>query len=205
MQTELAALSAGTISPDTFFLRTRSEWERLAAYLLRRWPVPSAVAQEDVVQELMLAAWTAVHRYDPARGTTLKGFVVYNATDKAKKWVHKQRAAYRRDDGAPSRHALLLRLDDGETMQAAIDSYMEPEPAAQEEAAAIRQALAEGARAAGRFEAAIVASTLEHGFEGTVDQLVRDELFCVVNRCEDRAAVERLVRGIIVRAVGGKA
>ena len=79
-----------------FVRATRSTWEALAKYLLRRWRVGAWADQEDVVQDLLLGAWEVLWRYEPghANAPTLGGYVVYNALDKAKKrGVHHYRGA----------------------------------------------------------------------------------------------------------------
>ena len=108
MQRELALLRAGAIDFADFARRTHAHWDRMAAALMRRWPLPAGVERTDVVQELLLAAWDLVPRWDPERGPTLLHFVAWNASVRAKKWLHKQRNAKRRDDRSPSRHALAF-------------------------------------------------------------------------------------------------
>lgn len=104
MQAELEALRAGSISFEEFQSRTIDTWRRLAKYLLRRWPSPAGVDVDDLVQELLLAAWNFAPRFDAKRGSSLRSFIVFNACDKAKKWLHQQRNAYRRDDKSPGRY-----------------------------------------------------------------------------------------------------
>lgn len=123
MAEALSSLRAGTITFPAFQLRTKPDWQRLARWLLRRWDTPDGVEESDVVQELLLAAWTFVQKWDPAYGTTLSGYVVWNACDKAKKWIHTQRRAARRDDSAPSRHPVSfssLNLEDWQEEQLAV-------------------------------------------------------------------------------------
>ncbi len=108
MAESVAALRAGTISFPEFQRRTLTEWTRVARWLMRRWETPDGVEEHDVVQELLLAAWHFTPKWDPKYGTQLSGYVVWNACDKAKKWIHTQRRAARRDDSAPSRHPVSL-------------------------------------------------------------------------------------------------
>lgn len=91
-----------------FCKATANEWHRLARYLLRKWPTPAGVGVEDVEQELMVEAWRAFHRFDAERdnGKGIAGFVIWNATTHAKKWIHAQRGALRRSDKAQSRFPL---------------------------------------------------------------------------------------------------
>jgi len=88
-----------------FYRLAHPDLERIAKYLLRRWDVPEAVEVEDVVQELASAAWWAMQRWDPTLAT-LHEYVMFNMTDKAKKELHKQRNAYRRDGSAPGRYEI---------------------------------------------------------------------------------------------------
>lgn len=82
---------------------TAEVWRRFARYLCRRWKPPLGVNEVDVEQELKIAGWQAIERWDPSRGVRIDRFVRFQAIDKAKKWLHKQRDSYRRDGSAPSR------------------------------------------------------------------------------------------------------
>ena len=104
MREDLLALAERRISFDVFVSRTRQQWERLGRYLLRRWAAPGGVDLDDVVQELLLGVHVALPKFNPARGVDIRRYAVYNATDKAKKWLHRQRNAYRRDDKADGRY-----------------------------------------------------------------------------------------------------
>ncbi len=99
----LLALRCGRLSPDVFARRTHGLWTAQAKKLLQRWRGPVAVDVDDLRQELLLNAWIACGHWNPERGVTITRFVLYNAIDKAKKWLHQQRNAYRRDDKAPAR------------------------------------------------------------------------------------------------------
>lgn len=68
----------------------------MATYLARRWRPPSWLELEEIMQELMIGAWSAIWKWDPRRagpGQTLGSFVEWNAMDKAKKRLHKARGA----------------------------------------------------------------------------------------------------------------
>ncbi len=108
MHEELALYERGEITFGEFERRTREAWMRLASGLLRHWKAGCDVSVEDLYQELLVAAWRFVPKFDPARGVSLRDFVVYNACDKAKKWLHKRRNAYRRDDKAAGRFELVF-------------------------------------------------------------------------------------------------
>lgn len=105
MRGQLKLLRAGELTFAEFARRTSAHWDRMAVALMRRWRVPAGVERADVVQELLVAAWDLVPRWDPERGPTLHHYVVWNASVRAKKWLHQQRGAKRWDDSAPSRHA----------------------------------------------------------------------------------------------------
>ncbi len=96
---ELAKLHAGESTLDAFYLATASDWRRMAKSLMRRWAVPAGVEPEDVEQELRLATWKLLPKWDPTKAP-LHRFITWNAMTAAKKWMHRQRAA--RDDSAPS-------------------------------------------------------------------------------------------------------
>jgi len=91
-----------------FVRRTRSQWRSMAMGLMRRWKCPADVELEDVVQEMLLAVFAVLPDYDPTRGKTLKQYVQWNANNRAKKWMHRQRGALRRDDRAKSRHPIAM-------------------------------------------------------------------------------------------------
>lgn len=114
MQAQLLALRERRTSFDRFAFETRPRWVALARYLLSRWKAPPCVGVEDLVQELLLACWHFVDEWDPDRGTSLERYVVWNATDKAKKWLHKERGApHRRDNDRSRIHASLSALAPG--------------------------------------------------------------------------------------------
>src|SRR5262249_26582278 len=81
----------GSITFTEFVSRTRSDFVRMANYLLRRWVSPAWFSVDDVVQELYLGAWNHIWRYEPilAKGITLARYVVYNAMTSAKAQLHK--------------------------------------------------------------------------------------------------------------------
>jgi DNA-directed RNA polymerase specialized sigma24 family protein len=104
----LKALREGRLPFATFATATAADWRRLALHLMGRWDPGPAVDVEDVEQELRLGAWLAVGRWDPARGATIGRFVVYQACDRAKRFIHRQRRANRQKDRSPPRYDLAL-------------------------------------------------------------------------------------------------
>jgi hypothetical protein len=100
----LEQLRANQITFTEFARTTRANWDRMACALLRRWrDVPAACAPEDLSQEMLTQVPALLAQYDPAHGKPLEGFVVWNATYTAKRWLHKQRGAARYSDKAKSR------------------------------------------------------------------------------------------------------
>lgn len=101
----LASLHAGEIDFTVFVQLTRPHWRRLSADLHRRWDVPSFVSPEDVEQDMLFAAWQFLERWDPTKAD-LKSYIVFNASDKAKKRIHKVRGAVLsgQSDRNPSRY-----------------------------------------------------------------------------------------------------
>lgn len=104
MRAELERLRLGQITFDEFARRTRSNRMQMARYLLKKWAAPLGVGLEDVEQELLVAIWQFLPKWDPTRGVGLERYIVFNAIDRAKKWLHKQRNAYRRDDKSAGRY-----------------------------------------------------------------------------------------------------
>jgi len=108
-------LLSGRVDFGRFARETDGEWRALARMLLRRWDAPPSAGEDDLVQEMLVAAWTSMPRFDPSRGPSLHRFVTYNAVDKAKKWLHKARKATREGDRGRSRYpvpASMLRKDE---------------------------------------------------------------------------------------------
>lgn len=123
MAAQLEALRAGEMTFEAFERSTRPHWARMAKYLLGRWAVPAGVEPADVEQELKMATWKYLPRWDSAKGTPLDKYIAWNAMTDAKKWMHKQ--ARRRDDGAPARIDLpssWLGRDDETPPESSVDA-----------------------------------------------------------------------------------
>ena len=110
LHNHLDSLHAGEISFNVFVSRTNGSWNNLSAFIYNRWSLPASVGQEDIKQEMLLAAYKAVSAWDSSRDVTLKNFVIWHAITAAKKFMNSQRAALRRDDRSPSRHAICTGL-----------------------------------------------------------------------------------------------
>ena len=81
---------AGQISFAEFVHRNEKDWRRMARHLLRKFPLES-MAEDDVVQELLIGSWQALHKYDPARAgsMTADSFVVFRGISHVKKQMRK--------------------------------------------------------------------------------------------------------------------
>jgi len=93
LSSELQLLRSGRRTFARFLDNTSSTWQRLAHYLMGRWRLPAGCEPEDVVQELLVGVHEYVPRWDPERGTTIDRYVVWNAANRAKRWMHNQRSA----------------------------------------------------------------------------------------------------------------
>lgn len=102
MSPELMGVRTGAVPFTQFARATRQRWQMMARWLYRRWPLPGSVEREDIEQELMFWAWHFVGKWDPNRGVAIDRYVVWNAMDKAKKWLHVQRGAIHRRDNDKS-------------------------------------------------------------------------------------------------------
>ncbi len=94
----LMLLRDGAITFDEFERRTRPLWHYMSARLVRvqlRGFRVLGVGEEDVRQEMLLAAWVFTGKWDPRYGVEIDRYVIFNANDKAKKWLLSQ--AKRRD------------------------------------------------------------------------------------------------------------
>ncbi len=124
-RTDIEALRDGRISFTQFQKNTHSYWLAMSRSLMRRWKGPIAVDNEDLIQEMMLAAWVALPKHDASRAP-LDRYIRYNAVYTAKRWLHAQRGALRRSDHSPSRHPVVLSTPNAvEIIQAA--QFAEPE------------------------------------------------------------------------------
>ncbi len=134
---QLRQLKDGRITFDEFYRRTRADWRRMAAKLHRAWSLPVAVSVEDVAQEMLAHAYSAVGKWDPNRGNPLHVHVVWSAHAETKKWLHTQRKSLRRSGATPSRFpvhlsGMRLDLDDELGPDGALD-LLASSPAEQEE------------------------------------------------------------------------
>lgn len=192
---ELNELASGAIPFDVFAQRTAGQWSAMARYLMRRWKVPAGVEQCDIEQELRLAAWSYVPRWDPARGPLIK-FVTWNAMTAAKKWMHSQ--ARRRHDGAAGHVDIPVSWCSPETEQ-------RPEPvgdATQEDDFQRLEVLAEILSSLSDLDARVVGALLESrgDIECAAEVLYRDSRVSLALRLGSEADARHHVRRVIKRA-----
>jgi hypothetical protein len=116
MEQELRALHAGEITGDEFARQTEAHWTRMAKVLHGRWDLPPAVDEEDIRQEMLLAAFepkpqsgkTLLEKWDPARCAKLSRYVVFNSHADVAKKIHKQREAHRRKGTEEGRFPIAM-------------------------------------------------------------------------------------------------
>lgn len=113
MKHELMAVRSGRMTFDAFARKTSTRWRYLAEQLIRHWAPPAAVGVDDLCQELLIGAWIVLPRWQPAKGTSIDRFVVFNAMSSAKRWLHVQRGVKRsrigpHPDKIPSRHPIAV-------------------------------------------------------------------------------------------------
>lgn len=201
MDEALLALRCGRLSPTAFFRRTRSVWLAMANALLRRWRCPTSINVEDVCQELMLNAWIFAGHWDPKRSVTISRYVIYNCTDKAKKWMHQQRNAYRRDDkAAPRFERPVSSLNLSEYAEEHLFDSL-AHAASQEDAYAQRQLLTAAVlRAPAEHVPAMVALARTGDIDLAAEQLKQSIPACVALRLESvadaRLAVTRAISAV---------
>jgi len=124
----LLALYEGRIDFARFVRATHERWKRLAIYVRTRWKQPVWHALEDVVQELLEAAWKSIRKFDPSRGVSLERYVIFNAVDRAKKACHKARGALLSGsaDRNPSNLETVMATYDEETERFVLELLAEP-------------------------------------------------------------------------------
>lgn len=172
LDAELRALHAKRIPFRQFYLRTRSEWQRMATALHRRWHLPPTVTIDDVEQEMLLGAWISIGKWEAHRGPMLAVFVVWGAHNHATKWIHKQRGCNLHTRKGVSQYAWCvssMARDDGAS--SVIENYADGAPCADDvlDAADLLRAIPEAASTmAGR-----AALQLFIAAGGDVDQAAR--------------------------------
>lgn len=90
---------------------TNSYWRILANYIYRRWPAGCGISVDDVYQEVLIGLWIAYAKCEEGEGkASASKYLYWNAGDKAKRFVHKQRGAIQhgKKDKNPSRLPVLF-------------------------------------------------------------------------------------------------
>jgi hypothetical protein len=214
----LGALRTGHVDFTRFAAETAQDWTRLAHYVMRRQRRcrPGWHDLDDVRQDLLTGAWIAVERYDPSRGASLKGHVIYTACDRAKKALAKAARARQRGPGDcyASRHDLsfaeLVRPFEGESVEEAAERLLDglrTQPTldgAIEEGEARDRAEAALAHARGDREKRVLAHLVSaRSFEAGVEDLYDDAEARHVLRLGSEmhaiVAARRVVRDVAAR------
>lgn len=136
------ALRERQIDFGAYVTATRSEYNSMARYLLRRWAAPEWFTLEDAEQELYLETWRHIWGYqgadgrfidyDPTRGVTLSRWVVYGSIASAKRALHKARGVT--INGSPDKKPSQLETPAsflGEEMRSFIDGLLGEEAVAE--------------------------------------------------------------------------
>jgi hypothetical protein len=151
----LAAYARGEIGFGVFLGQTSQRWRALAEMIVRRWKIPAAGSVEDIEQELRIAAWQIVPKYDPARAKQRAGkgsprvrHATYGAISVAKREAHRLRevplGGSVHPDKARSRSPMLfsqLMRDDEEGLYPRDIESRSAEDGGQERAAEDRRVL----------------------------------------------------------------
>lgn len=193
MKRLLEAVQRGEMTWSVFFVTTRDEWQRLATTVYRRWRVPAAVTVDDIEQELKLGAVIAAPKWK-SKKAAFPAYVVWNAVTHAKKWIHVQRDALRRDGKAPSR--IHIPFSEFEIAPEEVLDAEQDEMA--ERFARIGQALT---RLDELSQHVFVAILLARGdLDGAAEDVYEDKILRRVLKLESKAAAKRMVRRVAGKA-----
>jgi DNA-directed RNA polymerase specialized sigma24 family protein len=190
----MEAVQRGELTWDAFFHLTRTDWIRLSVHVYRRWRLPVGVTVEDVEQELKCGAFAAAARWTPGR-SAFHAFVIWNAVTHAKKWIHTQRKALRRDGHAPSR--IHIPFSEFEVAPEEILEAEQDEVA--EQFARIGQALT---RLDDLSQHVFVAILLARGdLDGAAEDVYDDKVLRRVLGLGSRAQAKRIVKRVAGTAI----
>jgi hypothetical protein len=194
MESALHALRDGRIDFDFFAQATAPQWRALATRLFRRWTPPTGYSVEDTTQDLLLAAWSLVDKWDPTRGVPIGRYVIWNASDKAKKQLHVQRGAKR--SGSADRNQTR-----GEFTIDTTKGYASREPwvhpaESQLEREQVAKELARGGTGEEATILPRLAVTLD--WEGVAMEIYADPMSRLKFRLGNEAQARALVRRVIV-------
>lgn len=98
---------AGSVGFDEFARRTSGRWKWWAGKFAKDYKLPAWFGMADVEQELLISAWQAFERFDPARGIEPARYVEWNAVRKATKTLSKARGVEQHRRKGPGRPEVL--------------------------------------------------------------------------------------------------
>jgi hypothetical protein len=152
----LMAAHRGEIRDAELLRRCARRIRTLAESVYKDWrkDSPAWVDAEDVYQVMCQHLLTFVRRYEAGKGSSIRGYVVWNIVDKAEKAIHKWRGAnlHGASGRAPSRFEVPLSAfdRDGEDENGGISTLVVTRDEARQE---------QHAEAMGFFDAALASST----------------------------------------------
>ncbi len=201
MEEVLLAMRSGRLSFAEFERRTRPIWTNIAQHLLRRWRAPVSVSVDDVRQELIVHAWIFAGHWRKELNVTITRYVQFNAIDKAKKWLHQQRNAYRRDDRSPGRiERPVSSLNLSEYAEEHLLDALAHEPSQEESLATRQEVLALAKRASPEHRPALAALARTGDPELAARHLLESTAACIAFRLESvddaRHAVTRAIHSL---------
>ena len=201
IERDLLQVHGGRLAFDEFARRSAAYWWSVARSLRGRWIVPAGVEVDDVLQELLLAAWVHVQRWDRKRGVSITRFVTWNAISDAAHWLHGQRSAHKRRGTSRSRHAICdASLDPSEQTATAIHPQAEPD---QMMRMIEQEALAEAlARVDGAQRAVVASAAVALDLGLVAETYYRDTEFRRHCRWGCEAEARRFVRASLIKAAG---
>lgn len=123
---ELQRAKRGEITFDQMVRRTRSDWTAMGSKLMmHRGQLPASVLVEDVVQEMLVAAWDAFQKFDAHKGPALTTHVLWRAHTAAKRWLDGQRGLRTGVKGNGIRHsACFVTVSDADEFLSMSGLYM---------------------------------------------------------------------------------
>jgi DNA-directed RNA polymerase specialized sigma24 family protein len=203
---QLAQVREGRLTFDEVVRASEKRWERLAQYIGRRWYGPAWHGNDDLKQEILVAAWDAVWRFDERRAgrseRAIVRYVVFNAVDRAKKRRHSARGARQGNnpDSSPARFEMLAPDEDAERVWAAATASA---PEQERRMEAVEHALA---LCRTRAERIVVRALAQTGCLATAAQRVYDDasaraLLGVRSSKEANVVVRKTAETLAERAV----
>ncbi len=131
----LTALADESITFGEFADQTKGDFIALATTIARKWgKLPPALQVEDLAQEMLLAVYTILPDFDPAR-SSIRKYVVFGMCTAARRELHRHTRSKQRDERTtfmevqqPTQeeshmaHYLLAALPNGDRQRAIINS-----------------------------------------------------------------------------------